>query len=280
METKAIDGLTLYFDPQDQAAAQLIGDTCAHSATLMRELWGLETPQDCRVYVMTSWLHFVFHSAPWSWRILLGLTLPLWYRRVKRLWPYAGGWAQRYGRRQAVGIKPPRLLDPELSDRSLGEQLFEQEADLNDKVRHVTCHELAHAFSAHLKLPAWLHEGLAMVTVDRLVGQPTVKAETLQMLKGSAGGARPKGYRNLGVGDKAGLVQHYAQSYWATRYLAEEHPELLRHLLERRYREGALEDQLATGLGVERETLWQEIDRLVVAHFATAVPSPRPPDSI
>ena len=66
METLPVGGLTLYFEPEDREAAGLISCACEKSVQSIYEQWGLETPEDCRVYVMRSLLHFVFHSAPWS----------------------------------------------------------------------------------------------------------------------------------------------------------------------------------------------------------------------
>jgi len=65
----------------------------------MRELWGLEAPAECRVYVMTSWLRFLFHSAPWPWRIFLAVTcrcVMLVSKRCGR-WPAAGRCAMGSG---------------------------------------------------------------------------------------------------------------------------------------------------------------------------------------
>ena len=105
METRSIlPGMTLFYDQEEGEAAELIRSACEKSARIIQECWGLETPKDCRVYVMTSWLHFVFHSPPWLWRILVALSMPLLYFRASRLWRYAGGWAQGYGKRRAIGI--------------------------------------------------------------------------------------------------------------------------------------------------------------------------------
>ena len=106
MESSQVAGLTLFFEADEQEAAELIGQSCAQSVDLIQQLWGLGTPKDCRVYVMTSWLHFMFHSAPWRWRPFVAIFFPLWAPRARKLWRYAGGWAQRYGNRRAVGVKP------------------------------------------------------------------------------------------------------------------------------------------------------------------------------
>jgi hypothetical protein len=265
MQERPIDGLTLFFEADAQEAAELIGGACEQSVRLIRESWGLETPEDCRVYVMTSWQRFIFHSAPWHWRILLVPSLPLWVSRVSRMWRYAGGWMQRYGKRRAVGVKPPRIL--EQADRSVGARIFLPEDDIARKVEQVTCHELTHAFAAHLRLPMWLNEGLAMLTVDRLVGAPTVLPETVETLRRSSSRAGPAGYRDLRWTDRDAMVYHTVRGYWITRYLEEAHPGLVRSMLSQRYRQEALEEGLAEALGLQREELWTTIDGVVAAHF-------------
>jgi hypothetical protein len=265
VQTKPIDGLTLFFDTDEQEAAELIGGACERSARLIRDSWGLGTPKDCRVYVMTSWLRFLFHSAPWHWKVLLVPSLPLWVSRVSRIWRYAGGWMQRYGDRRAVGVKPPRIL--ELADRSFGVQIFVPEEDIARKVEQVTCHELTHAFAAHLRLPMWLNEGLAMLTVDRLVGKPTVVHQTVETLRRSATKAGPAGYRDLRWADRDAVVYHTVRGYWITRYLEETHPGLVRSMLSERHGQQALEDKVAAVLGMKRDEFWSAIDGVAAAHF-------------
>ena len=265
METLSVDGTTLYFDSEERDAAELIRDACEKSVGIIHERWGLNTPKECRVYVMTSWRHFLFHSAPWPWRILLAASMPFSYSRVNRLWKFAGGWMQRYGKRVAVGVKPQRLI--EAADRSIGALVFHQEFDTSQKVQHITCHELTHAFTAHLRLPAWLNEGLAMVTVDDFVGRPTVKPETIEALAQASRQTRPKGYRGVSVKDKDALVYLYVRGYWITRYIEDKHSELLRSLLAERHGTKALESKLASALGMTREEFWGSIDQKVAAHF-------------
>ena len=260
METRSIKGLTLFFDAKEQEAAELVEGACEQSIELIHRLWGLETPADCRVYVMTSWPSFLFHSAPWSWRIWLGATLPLRYARLNRLWDMAGGWTQCYGTRRTVGVKPPRLL--EAVDNRFRERIFSPRK-VEEWVEHNTCHELVHAFTAHLGLPTWLHEGLAMVTVDRLAGRPTVKAETLQALARPAAGSRlEEGHGRMPL-DQEGLIYLAVRGYWITRYLDETWPDLLKKRMERRLPHDVLESALAAELGMD----WSGIDAVVVSHL-------------
>jgi hypothetical protein len=265
MQTLPIAGLTLFYEPDERQAAELIGSACQASVPLLGTHWGLDTPRDCRVYVLTSPLHFFFHSATWPWRILLGVSVPLWAPRVRRTWASANGWTQRYGARRAVGVKPPRLA--RTAQAGNGGRIFVVDPDVADQVRHTTCHELTHAFTAHLKLPMWLDEGLANVTVDQLAGRPSLQPATLDSLGNAAYGHRAEDYRRLRAGDLEGLLYHVVRGYWLTRYLDEAQPALLRRLLARRYPRGALEAEVAAALDLAPAAFWDEIDGLVVRHF-------------
>lgn len=268
MERRQIsDRLPLFFDPAEQETANLIAGACEKSVHVIRRAWGLDVPPDCRVYVMTSWLRFTFHAAPWHWRILLGVTLPLWGWRARRMWAIAGGFHQPYGRRRAIGVKPPRLIQQ--ADRSIGERIFvpNEHQDMQRKVRHVTCHELAHACIAHLRPPMWLNEGVAMVTVDLFAGEQTVRQDTLDVLARVATHTDSARYQDVRAGDADALIYHTVRGYWLTRYLQEQQPDLLKRLLSRRHDQKTLVHEMAQGLGIAEATFWQDIDGIVVAHF-------------
>jgi hypothetical protein len=267
METWALENITIYFDPEEKDTAEIIKSACEGSIQIVRESWGLAIPVDCRVYVMTSWSQFLFHSAPWHWKVLLTITFPLWVTRVRRMWRVAGGWMQRYGRRCAVGVKPSRLV--ELSDRSIGERIFVEDESLEHKVQLVTCHELTHAFTAHLKLPMWLNEGLAMVTVDKFSGKLTVKEETLKVFQTSTTDKSPGRYQDVSVRDKDALVYHTVRGYWITRYFEDTKPDLLKEILRHRYSHKELETKVASAYDMRRDTFWEEIDAILVEHFLT-----------
>jgi len=192
---------------------------------------------------------------------------------VEALWRSAGGWAQRLGRRHTVCVKPPRAYED--TDREPGRALF-PDAPLEEKVRHVTCHELTHAFTDFLRLPPWLNEGVAMVAVDRLVGVPTVRPESLELLRidGSKEATEWKGsVREFARGGTEALIEIYARGYWVTRYLDEERPDVLRYLLARRMAPGTLEGKLADALGLGEELSWTGLGELVVEHFAERSPA-------
>jgi hypothetical protein len=265
METRSVQGLGLFYDAEESEAAELIGQACAQTVQLIHEYWGLETPEDLRVYVMTSWLHFLFHSPPWPWRILVGAALPFLYFRIHRMWPYVGGWEQRFGQRRAVGVKPPWLMEE--ADRSIGTRIFVPEEDIDEKVALTTCHELAHAFVTHLQLPNWLKEGHAMVTVDQYAGKPTVKAETLKALERFPAQARAGSSRRISMQDPDAAVYLYTRGYWITRFLDDTQPELLRDLLVERMPHKILESRIAGALGMNLEEFWKSIDEITISQF-------------
>lgn len=253
------------FAPEDRSTAEVMAEACSEALPLAKASWGLDPPADCRLYVMTSWRDFVFRSAPWPWRMALALSYPLWSGRVRRMWPISAGWTQRYGRRTAIGIKPPRLLD--VSDRSVGVHMFVEEKDPIVKIRHLACHELTHAASAHLRLPAWLNEGLATVTVDRFLGKTTIRQESLNLLQRVQPKTTPPSYRDLHRFQGETLAYHAVRGYWIVRLLEDTCPGLLRSLLAERRAPAAIERQIAERLGLKPEALWRDIDGLVAERF-------------
>lgn len=265
MKSRTISGITLVMAPGEQDTANVIGSACEKAVSLIQESWGLETPEDCRIYVMTSWLGLVFQSAPWHWRILLGATMPFWCFRARRTWPYSAAWTQRYGKRIAIGVKPPRLL--EQSDKSIGVRMFVEEKDMNVNVQHVTCHELVHACSAHLKLPMWLNEGIATVTVDRFLARPTIMKETLDFVKSFLPKGASPTYRELSRMGGEAIAYHGMRGYWLVRYLEEKCPGFLKRLFSLRRDPRALEREIIVELGMEPESFWNQIDDVVVGHF-------------
>lgn len=257
-------------DPEDAATAQVIAGACEETLRLAKDSWGLGPPLDCRLYVMTSWRDFVFRSTPWPWKVMLALSYPLWSARVRRAWPISAGWTQRYGRRTAIGIKPPRML--EVSDKSVGILMYVEEKDPIAKVRHLTCHELIHAASAHLRLPAWLNEGLAAVSVDRFMGKPTIRADTLGLIERFRPKGPPPTYRQLSRFRGEALAYHSVRGYWTVRLLEATRAGFLRGLLAQRRSPKEIERQVAEALRLPPAGLWSTIDEILVGSFPAGSP--------
>ncbi len=265
MKRKKIEGAVLFFAEPDRAAAGLIGCAVEEGLSLVRGHWDLAPKGKLRVYVMNSWPGFLLHSPPWPWRILLALTFPLWVWRIRRLWKVAGGWTQCYGRRLAVGVKPPgRLLS---ADRSLGARFFIAEKSMEEKARHVACHEVTHAGTAHLKLPAWLNEGLAMVTVDLLAGKPTVRPETVAALAASPPSSYRRKYPAFSAKAPEDFIRYFVLGYWRVRFLEETRPGLLKKLLAQGRRPGNWLMEIAAACELEPDRDGADLDRAALEHF-------------
>jgi len=267
METKSIDGLKIYYEPENADAAELVGGACEKTISLLAERWGLKIPADCRVYVMTSWEWYLWHSSPPLWKVLLAITLPINYFRIRKMWPLAGGWEQQYGTRHTMGVKTPELM--EQADRSHGLKLFEVEDNVTQKVEYVTCHELTHAFVSDFKLPNWLKEGLSMLAVDYYAGSNTVREDTMQSLMKFDEVDESEKERQLIINDPDAIIYIYARGYWITRYLEETYPDLLTSLFSEQMARQNIEEKIAARMGLSREEFWREINDIVLQYFGT-----------
>jgi hypothetical protein len=271
MQVLSIEHLNIFFNDDDRDTAELVKQACGRSLQLIHQTWGLRFPDDCRIYVLNAaWLRSIFHTAPWPWRISMGITLPFWYFRAKKLWHVAAGWAVAFGKRRFIGVKPPRLI--QLSDRSMGNRIFIRNDDLSAKVQETVCHELTHACAAHLKLSPWMNEGLAMFTVDQYAGKPTVRDDTLAFLRESTGEPGIKSYRKINIKDQAAIISSCVRGYWITHYLEETQPGTLKQILAQRLSHPEMEKRLASACGLSRDMFWSHVDGMVCAYFQSKKP--------
>src|SRR4030042_1987846 len=270
METRKINSITVVYDPGEQETVDIISDTVERSLLRIHESWGLGNPHDCWIYVMTSWQEFFFQSAPWLWRILLAITFPFWYSRARRTWPYSAAWTLRVGGRVAIGIKPPRLL--EVSDKSIGVLMFIEEKDVKIKLSHLTCHELTHACSVHLKLPAWLNEGIAAVTVDRLLEKQTIRSDSLELLRKFKTKEKPPTYQKLSRLDAEAIAYYGVLGYWFVKYLEDVRPGFLKQLFSSPPVSRIFDKVIAAELDIELDSLWSKVPEMIFVYFEMTEP--------
>jgi len=268
METRDVQGITLYYDAAETETADLVAEACEQATAHLRGTWDLAMPAECRAYVMTSGIQMIFHAAPIGWKIALGITYPLWAMSANRRWRIAGGWAQRFGRRATIGIKPGRLI--EKADSSIGKRIFVPDRTLTEKVQHNTCHELTHAFTDHLRLPAWLHEGIAMLAVDQVYGKDTIQLETLDSLRKMSDGTPPGRGRRLDITNPDEIIFQVTRGYWFARYIEETRPGLLKELLAGRQAPEELEAAVAAAYDLTPAEFWAQMDERVATHFEAA----------
>ncbi len=272
MKSIRTGNISIEFDPGEESTADQIAGACEEALALARKLWGLAPPPDCRILVMTSWQGFIFRSAPGVWRILLAATFPFWFLRTRRMWPYAGAWTQSFGKRTAIGVKPPRLLLQ--GDRSIGMRVFIEEKDMNVKMRHLACHELVHACAAGLRLPMWLNEGIAMVTVDKFLEKPTVRRESLALLRDYQPKTAPPTYQKMSRMNGEAIAYQTARGYWLARYLEETRPGYLARAISGYKDARTMERKMIAELGRTPENFWREIDGAVADFFGKKRPRP------
>ena len=188
----------------------------------------------------------------------------------------------QFKNRPAIGIKPPRLWTE--AGLSIGSMIVVSGADAREKIDHIVCHEMTHAYCVNLELPMWLNEGLAMVTVDKYLGKQTVKPESLELLKRKNHRRTPESHRTaMDMGHEFFAFQ-YVRGYWITRFLDETRPELLRRLLKGRRLDWEVTKEIAQELGMDRHRFWEEVDQVVLDHFSVeampqSTPEPQLPTS-
>jgi hypothetical protein len=241
-------GIPVFFPESHRLLAENIVAAVEETTRFLQDHWRLRPPADCQVHVLTDVFSFIAETVPLRFRILVALTKPLWRKRAERAFGIAGGWMLPWPGRMAVGVKPPDLLAS--AKTRLGERIFEPVSDPTEKVRHITCHELTHAFSAHLRLPAWINEGLAMRAVDHVAGYPTVREETSAQVLWDPSALDSKAYRRVKPSDHEALLALYATGYWMTRRLEDQAQDTLREILRTRRSHGEVNRLVSEALAL------------------------------
>ncbi len=221
-------GIPVHFVSGEESVAELLGMAVRRAAELLERRWDLRAPPGLTVHVLSDWRRFVLASAPRGRRWLARLTMPLWAPRAARQFAAIGGWAIPWRGAPAVGVKGPDALQ---ATSELSAELFETVADPEEKLAHVACHELTHAFTAHLRLPPWINEGVAMRAVDHLAGESTVRGGSKQQIQGDPGVFQTRGFRRAARQDPRRLLEIYATGYWATREVDASSEDALRSAL-------------------------------------------------
>lgn len=221
-------GVPIHFGVGEESVAELLGSAVRRVVELLERQWDLAPPSGLNVHVLSDWRRFILESAPRGRRWIARLTMPIWGPRAAQQFAAVGGWAIPWRGAPSVGVKGPGGLR---ATSELGAELFEPVADLEEKLEHVACHELTHAFTAHLRLPGWINEGVAMRAVDHLAGGSTVRMESKERIQEAPRVFRTRAFK-LGVRrDPRRLLEIYATGYWATRAIDESSGDALRETL-------------------------------------------------
>lgn len=70
--------------------------------------------------------------------------------------------------------------------------------------------------------------------------------------------------------DPETILYHTVRGYWLTRFLQDQHPDLLKRLLAQRYDRLVLDREIANAVGLDTTVLWLRIDGIIVDHFCQA----------
>jgi hypothetical protein len=206
----------------------LLDEACCRAVDFLQNTWSLKIPT-CHVYVTARWQTIMLEQPPTLYRKLYKVGLSILRRRrdaLGRLWDRSAGWFQRYGNLCFIAIKP--LSD--FQKMNLKNSPLYAPMNAKEKFCNTLVHELTHAFTAHLKLPLCLNEGIALLAAERALGYGAVRIETLEYLTKPR---RDSSYYQLPKLEGETFLYHYAKGYWLIRYLQEQHEEVLKQLLSK-----------------------------------------------
>jgi hypothetical protein len=206
----------------------LLSEACCQAVDFLQKTWSLKVP-NCHVYVTVRWQTIMLEQAPILYKTMNRasfLFLRKRYGLLDSLWNRSAGWFQRHGKLCLIAIKPLR----DFEKMNLTNSQLYTSMTAKEKFSNTLVHELTHAFTAHLRLPLWLNEGIALLSAEKALGYGTVKRETLEYLMTPQRGSS---YYQLAKLSNEKFFYQYAKGYWLTRYLLEQHEDVLKQLLSK-----------------------------------------------
>jgi hypothetical protein len=115
-------------------------------------------------------------------------------------------------------------------------------------------------------LPAWLNEGLAMVSAERSAGKPLVPEGSLALLAQAMAIEKSLSRQAAKPGGLDAIMALYARGYWRTRYLEERWPGQLKVVLAQP-RAANWDDAIAAPCQVDGASFWLTVDVALVPYF-------------
>lgn len=211
----------IYYKLSQKDTYESINESLNEVTDFIERTWKLKIPKNIRIYVMDNWIKFIFQSAPVYYWPMISLSLIFTFSSINKNWNSVGGWAKKYGSRYVIGVKDKNLISLEGSE--FGKKIFIKEKTIEDKLKHIVSHEIMHACLADYKIPHWFNEGMAMITVDKILNKKTVRDDTLNLLK----------TYNQNI-LKKNILSNYIVGYWFVKYIDDKEPEILKRLLGKR----------------------------------------------
>ena len=207
-------------------------ETINQAYGFLQQMLGLSLRRDCHIFVTDDWRE----TLPYLLRTKLLVTL--WYpsrRSYNAGWQTAAGWAMSDWRRSAICMK--KTIDR--SKASAGKRIFLPKSYAGT-LDGIFVHEATHILTQHLGLPLWVNEGIAMLAVELYRGEQTVRPDSLTLLQKNPSGLLTNSYRGFVRNSAEIVATKYAAGYWLTRFLHEQHPDLLAKFLHKKHRKRKL----------------------------------------
>jgi hypothetical protein len=235
----------------------LLGEACCRAVDFLQNSWQFAIP-NCQVYVTPRWQTIYLEQPPLVWKMMYRLGLSILKNRRERLetlWQRSAGWFQRYGKLNFIAIKPLAYFQMVRLEQS---PLYKP-MNAPQKFSNTLVHELTHAFTAHLKLPLWLNEGVALLAAEQALGYGGLREGTLELLHNPR---KSISYFKLPSLAGEDFFYHYAKGYWLTRYLEEKGG--LETLLKKRH------TYLTINKHIQKLFNNQPTDKILYNHFKTS----------
>ena len=269
-KSTAVERLEIYYDETEKGIVGVIEKAYSRTSEVVKECWGVDYKDMIPFYVSKQCpeIKGVFDGMRWynclKYFYNLLFVVPVSIISFLRILMLSSAVVlEDRDCKPLVWMKPWDMIE---SDQVVFTATF-FDGDFTERennIEYITCHEIVHVNLKYLKLPQWLNEGLAMVTVDSYFGRNIIKESTINTLQALF---LKKAAMKRKRGSETFIYSEYIPWYWITRFLIEEYPELIEDFIRNKQSDKNIEKKIADRLGIRRKVFWQELGELVHFHY-------------
>jgi hypothetical protein len=243
--------------------AEIVKKEYKNIFSLIEKLWGLKKSSKYGVYILDSFMKYIFSYFPVKERLMLLLTLPFWYFKIRRKWKKWMGVSNTNHVVKKILVKP--IISYSKLDYGFSELLFYNENDPEIKFKSVLCQELLYLFSSYLNIPSWLNYGISLVTINKYIGKKIIRTDTINILREYH--IKEKNINNIRDIDDKKIAYNYAKGYWTVRYLEKNYPGFLKESFKKKDLDIEKEIAEKIGISTDKESFWSELDEFLYNYF-------------
>ena len=261
MKKEFFKELNINYYKKYEKEKEIIKNNYEKVVNLIEKLWDIDSKRPTiNIYIFISDFKYILCASNWFFIILrFTILLPHWLLRGRKRWKKWRGVSGFQKKEPSILIKPMEHYNYYTNKNFFKYTNLYLDNKKEKIFKSTFCHEIFQVYTHDLKLPAWLKQGLAIITEEYFLDKKMILSKSINLLK----------EKHLDELDEKYSTYILIKGYWTVRYLEEKYPDFLKKTIKK-YREEEIVKEIGKKLGLNinnKDELWEQIDDLLYDHY-------------